>query len=142
MSRTHVPRRLRERVAAQAGHRCGYCRTSKVITGSPLVIDHLTPEILGGPTIESNLWMACSYCNLLKGERIITLDPLTEELVPLFNLRLQRWSEHFQWAEDGARILSLTPIGRATVESLQLNRPLLVEARRLWILADWHPPVE
>jgi hypothetical protein len=142
MSRTYVPRWLRERVAAQAGHRCGYCRTSEFITGSPLVIDHLTPEILGGLTIERNLWMACGYCNLLKGERTTARDPLTDELVSLFNPRLQRWPEHFQWSDDGARILGRTPIGRATVEALQLNRPLLVEARRLWTLAGWHPPVE
>lgn len=125
MSRTHVPRWLRERVPAQAGHRCGYCRTSEEITGSPLVIDHFLAEVLGGPTTERNLWMACGHCNLIKGDRVTAHDPLTEEFVLLFNPRLQRWRDHFQWTDDGVRILGLTPIGRATVEALQLNRPPL-----------------
>jgi hypothetical protein len=86
--------------------------------------------------------MACGYCNLHKGERTTARDPLTEELVPLFNPRQQRWSDHFQWVDDGATILGLTPVGRATADALQLNRPLLVEARRLWVMVGWHPPVE
>jgi HNH endonuclease len=59
MSRTPVPAWLRERVAAQSRHRCGYCLTAEAITGTPLVIDHLIPEALGGPTEEANLWLAC-----------------------------------------------------------------------------------
>ena len=78
MSKSYVPVWLRERVAAQARHRCGYCLTAEAVTGAPLVIEHLIPEALGGPTEEANLWLACSQYNLHKGDRIIARDPLTE----------------------------------------------------------------
>ncbi|WNZ24154.1 mitochondrial large ribosomal subunit protein uL30m [Leptolyngbya sp. NK1-12] len=32
------------------------------------------------------------------------------------------WSEHFAWSEDTTLIIGLTPIGRATVQTLRLNR--------------------
>lgn len=34
MSRDYIPKALRERVSAQAGHRCGYCLTSSLLAGS------------------------------------------------------------------------------------------------------------
>ena len=40
------------------------------------------------------------------------------------------------------RVLGLTPMGRVTVARLQMNRPRMVEARRLWVQAGWHPPRE
>ncbi len=142
MSKTPIPARLRERVLVQAGHRCGYCRSSSVITGTSLEIDHLVPESRGGPTTEDNLWAACGDCNNAKKARIEAIDPETGARVPLFNPRRQRWSDHFAWQEDGLLIVGLTPTGRATVQALRLNRPLLVRARRLWISVGWHPPGE
>ena len=142
MSKSYVPAWLRERVATQARHRCGYCLTTEAVTGTALVIDHLIPEALGGPTEEDNLWVACSQCNLHKGDRITARDPLTEEWVPLFNPRRQVWSEHFRWTATADEMIGLTPVGRATVEALQLNRVLLVRARRNWVTAGWHPPPE
>src|SRR6476659_3760191 len=56
------------------------------------------------------------------------------------NPRQQAWAAHFAWIEQGARIARQTPTGRATVAALELNRPLLVRARRRWIAAAWHPP--
>jgi hypothetical protein len=53
---------------------------------------------------------------------------------------MQPWIEHFMWNDNGTQIPGLTPVGRATVVALQLNRPLLVGARRRWVLAGWHPP--
>jgi hypothetical protein len=70
------------------------------------------------------------------------VDPLTEVTVPLFHPRLQRWTHHFRWSEDGTRILGMTSNGRATVAALKLNRPSLVEARKWWVRAGWHPPME
>ncbi len=148
MSKGYVPAWLRERVAAQARHCCGYCLTAEVVTGAPLVIDHLIPEALGGPTEEDNLWLACNQCNLHKGDRATARDPLTEAWVPLFNPRRQAWAEHFRWAAAGDEIVGLTPVGRATVQALRLNRPLLVRARcgwvraGGWVQAGWHPPRE
>jgi len=142
MSQAHVPRELRERVAAQARHRCGYCLTAEAIVGTPMELDHLVPESFGGLTEESNLWLACSLCNDTKNNRIAGLDPLSGEVVRLFNPRRQLWHEHFRWTEPGDRIIGLTPTGRATVVTLNLNRPALVRARQLWVSVGWHPPTE
>jgi hypothetical protein len=55
MSRSHIPVWLRQQIAAEARGRCGYCLTPEAITGAPLVLDHLVPEALGGPTEAGNL---------------------------------------------------------------------------------------
>jgi 5-methylcytosine-specific restriction endonuclease McrA len=60
MSQTYIPKVLRERVAEQARYRCGYCLTAEAIVGTPMEIDHIIPQSLGGQTEESNLWLACS----------------------------------------------------------------------------------
>jgi hypothetical protein len=142
VSRTNVPRRLRERVAEQAGYRCGYCRADERYFGTDFEIEHLLPESLGGQTIEENLWLACRECNGRKGNRIALHDPLSGELAPLFNPRFQRWSDHFRWATEGDLIHGLTPTGRVTIRALGLNRPKRVIARRFWVQAGWHPPQE
>jgi hypothetical protein len=38
--------------------------------------------------------------------------------------------------------VGITPIGRATLLALRMNHPIIVEARRLWVAAGWHPPEE
>lgn len=138
----YVPKALRKRLALQARSRCGYCLTSEVIVSLPMEIEHIIPESLGGPTEEDNLWLACSPCNTYKSDRITARDPFTDEVVPLFNPRHQLWHEHFTGKDKGARIDGVTPTGRATVEALVLNRPVLVRARQVWNAVGWHPPKE
>jgi 5-methylcytosine-specific restriction endonuclease McrA len=70
VSRASISRRLRTQVLADAGGRCGYCRSSEEITGAPLEIEHLVPEARGGPTRRSKLWAACRHCNALKSDHI------------------------------------------------------------------------
>jgi hypothetical protein len=140
MSPVRVGRRLRAQVLEDAGGRCGYCQSSEEITGAPLEIEHMMPQALGGPTRRDNLWAACRQCNVLKSDRMESADPETGVMVPLFNPRQQVWAVHFAWIEQGVRIAGQTPTGRATVAALELNRPLLVRARRRWITAGWHPP--
>lgn len=142
MSQAYVAKELRDRVAAQARYRCGYCLTAQAIVGTPMEIDHLLPESLDGLTEETNLWLACSLCNSHKSNRIAGKDPETDKIVRLFNPRQQIWAEHFRWTEQGDEIIGLTSTGRAAVFALQLNRPSLVEARRLWVLVGWHPPMD
>lgn len=108
----------------------------------PMEIDHLIPAARGGATVEDNLWLACSFCNKSKGQRVFATDPVTDEAVRLFDPRRQRWSDHFAWTADGAQVVGLTAIGRATVRALNLNRPTLRAARRVWAGAGWHPPKE
>jgi hypothetical protein len=140
VSSAHIPIALRRRVAELARYRCGYCLAQETVVGVPMELDHLFPRSLGGPTTEGNLWLACSMCNDHKGNRILAIDPVTGVRVRLFNPREQEWAQHFAWAEGATRIDGTTAVGRATVAALQLNRPSLVLARRLWGAAGWHPP--
>ena len=139
MSRTYISRLLREQVAAQARHRCGYCLTAEAVVGIPMELDHVIPEARGGLTEENNLWLACSLCNDCKNDRIAALDPVTGEIERLFDPRHQVWNEHFRWTAEGDRIVGLTSTGRATVAALNLNRPTMVLARQLWVSVGWHP---
>ncbi|HRI56062.1 MAG TPA: HNH endonuclease signature motif containing protein [Anaerolineae bacterium] len=140
MSRTKIPRALRQRVETAARWRCGYCQTQQIVVAYPLHVDHIIPEAAGGRTTEDNLWLACSVCNNAKGVQTTAQDPLTGQEVMLFNPRIQEWSEHFAWNSDGVLITGLTPTGRATVKALQLNTPLRIQSRMRWVLVGWHPP--
>lgn len=140
MSKAYVPKALRDRIAEQARYRCGYCLSSEKIVGMPMDVEHIFPESRGGLTEEDNLWLACSGCNDHKGDRIEAIDTLSGEVVRLFNPRHQRWTDHFAWTPEGDRIIGLTPMGRATVIALKLNRTILVDARRVWVSKDLHPP--
>ena len=142
MSRPHLSTELYNQVVEDAGHRCGYCQSDEILTGIPLSTEHIIPIAAGGKTVRENLWRSCRPCNELKGARTHAEDPETGERVQLFNPRTQQWTEHFRWDEDGSLMIGLTPEGRATVHALQLNRPMLVSARRRWVIAGWHPPTE
>ena len=138
----YIPVELRRQVRADAGRRCGYCRSPEVLTGMPLEIEHIIPEAAGGLTVRENLWLACHRCNEFKGDRTHAVDPLTGESITLLNPRTQRWHEHFAWSLDGTLIVGLTPCGRATVVALRLNNEYVVEARRFWVEAGWWPPAD
>jgi hypothetical protein len=87
-------------------------------------IDHIRPRSAQGKNRLDNLALACVGCSLKKGGRSQATDPSDNTPVRLFNPRIDRWAEHF--ACDGHwRIVGLTPIGRATVAALDLNRDRL-----------------
>jgi hypothetical protein len=49
-------------------------------------------------------------------------------------------TDHFEWVDNGTRILGLSPEGRATVVALKLNNSLAIRVRSNWVQAGWHPP--
>lgn len=136
----YISKELRRQVAVRADHRCEYCLTSQKISGAQMHMEHIIPSALDGASIESNLCLACAWCNSYKGNKIKSLDPVTLQRAPLFNARTQLWSEHFEWSDDRIQIIGLTPIGRATVSALKMNNEYIVVARRHWVQAGWHPP--
>jgi 5-methylcytosine-specific restriction endonuclease McrA len=140
MSQSYTPKKLRQKIILQARRRCGYCLTSELIVGYEMDIEHIIPESLGGLTVENNLWFSCSDCNGFKGSKISAIDPISEELLSLFNPRTQAWTEHFEWSKEGDLIIGKTAIGRATVIALKLNRQFLLDSRQMWVSAGWHPP--
>jgi len=107
-----------------------------------MVVDHVIPLVAGGTSDIENLCLACYRCNEFKGARLNAPEPLTGEVVPLFNPNSHAWRDHFSWSKDGLRIVGHTTIGRATVEALRLNNDWLVRARRIWVIAGLHPPLE
>lgn len=64
----------------------------------------------------------------------------TGNIVPLFHTRRQGWNTHFRWIDDGLFIIGKTPVGRATVAALRLNRSSLIIARQTWVQWGVHPP--
>ena len=137
-----VSPRVRRRVRQQARNRCGYCLASQYLLNCPLELDHLIPPGHGGSDDEENLWLACSLCNTFKSDQVEAGDRLTGQVVRLYNPRRDRWSDHFQWSSDGILIVGRTPIGRASVDALQLNNEYAVNVRAIWIRVGLHPPSE
>jgi hypothetical protein len=129
----------RKQVYERAGGICEYCRTNEANTGIGMQVDHIDPQ--GGDRVD-NLCLACANCNGSKHKAVMARDPTTQTLVPLFNPRTQVWTEHFEWADGSTRMHGKTPTGRATIERLQVNRPMMVSARLRWVESGYHPPDE
>lgn len=139
MSSAYIPKPLRQWLES-LGEFCEYCQTSEHITGIVLHAEHINPRSKDGATTQDNLCRACSPCNIFKSEKTEGADPQSGQIIGLFHPRLHRWSEHFEWSDDGTEIVGLTPIGRATVDALKLNNPRIVRSRELWVSVGWHPP--
>jgi 5-methylcytosine-specific restriction endonuclease McrA len=103
-------------------------------------VEHITPRSKGGDSTLDNLALACQGCNNHKYNRTHVRDPLSEAMVPLYHPRRDAWDDHFAWSQDYSLIVGLTPIGRATVEVLQLNREGVVNLRRALFTSGHHPP--
>lgn len=141
--RRAIPRDVDRRVREAAKQRCGYCLSPQRLVMARLEIEHIVPLAKGGTDGESNLWLACPLCNGHKSDKTEAVDPETGAVTALFNPRMQAWHDHFAWADDGIRIVGLTPIGRATVVALRLSDdPDALAVRSYWLLAGWLPPKE
>lgn len=140
MTDKYIPARLRRLVRARAAEYCEYCRVPESFCPQSLAVDHIFPRVRGGKTSANNLACCCQGCNGRKLARIAALDPLTSQTVPFFHPRRQRWHEHFTWNEDFTEIVGLTPVGRATVAALDLNRRGLLNLRRVLHTSGAHPP--
>jgi len=140
MSEQRVSATLTRAVAGRAGHLCEYCRTRDEFSASSFCVEHILPRAAGGPTKLENLAFACGGCNGHKSDKTMASDPATGDVVPFFNPRFELWETHFAWSDDTLIVLGLTPVGRATVEALRLNRTSLVNLRRILRAAGEHPP--
>ncbi|MCB8944649.1 MAG: HNH endonuclease [Ardenticatenaceae bacterium] len=137
---SQVPRKIRDQIAAEAKHRCGYCLMQEVVSGIPLTLEHIVPQAKDGSDETENLWLSCRLCNEAKHVLTEHQDPQTGEMVPLFNPRYQIWHDHFRWHENGTIMVGLTAVGRATIEALSLNSELRQRSRAIWVEAGYHPP--
>ena len=123
-----VPASLARRVRDRADDRCEYCRISQSGQEATFHIDHITPRRAGGATMLDNLALACVSCSLRKGARSHAPDPEHGDEVRLFHPRQDRWGEHFGIGQD-FRLLGLSAVGRATINLLQMNRPIAIAIR-------------
>jgi HNH endonuclease len=131
---------LRDLVRQRANYLCEYCQTNERWQYVRFTIDHVVPLGIGGSYDFENLALACFHCNRRKSNKQASFDPRTKEEVPIFNPRTQRWSDHFRWSDDALQILGLTATGRASIDSLDMNRPRVLEIRRADVEARRHPP--
>jgi len=122
-----IPARLRRLVIKRAQGRCEYCRLEQAGQEATFHIDHIRPMVEGGETKQDNLALACVSCSLRKAARSHGLDPLVQQQASLFDPRQEEWGAHFRW--ESLQLIGLTPTGRATVQTLQLNRPLILAIR-------------
>ena len=127
-------------IVERADNRCEYCQSPADYATETFAVEHIRPLSRGGTSDLNNLALACSGCNGRKYNKIEAPDPADGAMAPLFNPREQRWQEHFCWSGDYTQIIGLTPTGRATVETLQLNRPGLINMRQLLYTIGKHPP--
>lgn len=119
----------RDLVRHRASKTCEYCRLPENASVLPHQIDHIIGRQHQGTDDLENLCLACIRCNQKKGPNIASIDPQTNVVVALYHPRAQIWTQHFQLVE--ARIMGLTPEGRATVALLDANSEDRVRMREI-----------
>jgi hypothetical protein len=142
MARKRVTPRQRAIVAQRAHGCCEYCRCPEFFSPSSFSIEHILPQTIEEEIDLENLALACQGCNNHKYDKTQGLDPVTGEFARLFHPRRQSWRDHFAWNFDFTLIVGLTPIGRATAETLHLNRQNVVNLRMFLYEVGKHPPAE
>ena len=142
MPEKHITSQQKYDVVERAKGCCEYCRSQVRFAMQSFSVEHIVPRSRGGKTEFENLALACQGCNNHKYTKTKGSDPVNGEIVPLYHPRLQRWREHFAWDEGCVLIIGLTPVGRATVRALCLNRDGLINLRRVLYITGTHPPAE
>jgi HNH endonuclease len=130
---------LRNAVRQRAQLRCEYCRLPELFSFvQPFQVEHIVARKHRGPSVLSNLALACDRCNLWKGADLTSLDPITRKIVRLFHPRRMKWSKHFRW--DGPVLVGRSPVGRTTVALLQMNHEDRIQLRQALLDEGLFPP--
>ncbi len=119
---------------------CEYCLSQTDFSPDPFSVEHIIPKSKGGLDIAENLAWACMGCNGMKYNAVECADPVSGAITPIYNPRNDEWRKHFKWSNDFSLLLGLTPVGRGTIEKLQINRTGVVNLRILLHGAGLHPP--
>lgn len=137
---------LRQQVRERGHFCCEYCHSPEKLSANRFTIDHVMPRSLGGSDEFINLALACRRCNERRSNFLEALDPETQTIVPIFNPREHLWNDHFIWTQQGTVIRGISPIGRATVERLDMNdsrypdNDSIRATRKFWRQIGVHPP--
>ena len=128
----------RDQVADRAGHCCEYCHLPEAYTSLPFQLDHVIAVKHEGANNLENLAYACLHCNSFKGPNLAGFDHERRRTIRLFNLREDKWSDHFSW--KGPILWPKTFIGRVTIQVLRINLPDRVAVREALIEEGVFPP--
>lgn len=131
----------RKKVASRAHFRCEYCKTPEDHAPGFFEVEHVLPISKSGTSTLDNLAYSCDGCNNFKSDKTASIDTVTGLPSILFNPRIDLWQEHFAWSTDSLQIIGLTPKGRTTVETLNLNRQPLMNLRKALFSIGLHPPI-
>jgi hypothetical protein len=140
VSRTKIPILIQEQIRQRAQYLCEFCHANEQWQYVKFTVDHIVPLSLGGSDRPENLALACFHCNRRKTNRLAAMDLQSATEVPLFNPRLNSWSDHFVWSMDRVTIIGTTSMGRATVAALLLNRERVLSIRAADLEIGRHPP--
>lgn len=140
MSRRYISAEEQKQLKERASFRCEYCQCWSDYSPQSFVFEHIVPVVKGGKTELDNICYACGGCNGHKYTKTEGVDPLNNEVVPLYNPRTQNWHDHFRWSDDYLHLIGLTPVGRATIGTLKMNRQGVINLRTLFLLIGKHPP--
>jgi HNH endonuclease len=140
MAKSYISAALKELVFKRAHGCCEYCKCPADFTTELFSIEHILPRSKGGLDDYINLALACIGCIIFKSDKTESIDPVSQQIVPLFNPRTMIWREHFTWDKTLTLMLGKTAIGRATIECLQVNRRQVRNLRRALIAIEEHPP--
>lgn len=98
-TKLHKNKPTRSAIYERDGHKCQYCGSTRKLT-----IDHIVPKSKGGTDDWDNLVVACSSCNIKKGDRYLEqtgmrlirrpMQPRNHLEVLLFKTNLTEWSEY------------------------------------------------
>ena len=137
----YISRIKRKIVEKRAFHYCEYCMSLSFFVPGHFVVEHIVPLIRGGLNELFNLCFSCQGCNSHKFTKTKAPDPYDGQIVPLFHPREMEWKEHFMWNEDFTQVIGKTPIWRATIDALKLNRQKLQNFRQVMVNSNMHPPI-
>lgn len=140
MSESRVTVEQRKIIIERAKECCEYCRSQARFALQSFSVEHIIPRSKGGETTLDNLALACQGCNNHKYNKTVGIDSINNNFVPLYHPRKQLWHQHFAWNQNFTEIIGLTPTGRATVETLKLNREGVVNLRQVLYSVGEHPP--
>lgn len=135
-----VSKKIKQHVFERALFICEYCLALLAYSRQPFEAEHITPVSKNGGDDLENLACACGGCNGSKYNKTHAPDPFDGKIVSLFHPRQMSWYEHFVWSLDLLYVVGITATGRATIETLDLNRIGLVNFRCALLKLGVHSP--
>jgi 5-methylcytosine-specific restriction endonuclease McrA len=98
-TKLHNNKPTRSAIYARDGHKCQYCGATRKLT-----IDHVIPRSKGGSDDWDNLVVACSSCNIKKGDKYLEhtgmklirkpMQPRTHLDLAISQTNLTEWHEY------------------------------------------------